>query len=731
MSSQTTNLKLVKQDGNEYGDNDITNSNLDIIDDEIGKRGKTVNGVSADDNGNYQINEVPFARQIITDDLQQSSAEYIERTTGGSISIGNGEAKLVSILGRSVHTGVVEESLSMTVNTVEREEGEPITATIDRDTFVEYVDESGTITLEYTDAWSANPTLYGVTVSGEPVEGDTIVIVYVKANRGLITNSTPGKFISTGWNLYNHSKGYARVLKYSAQYGFMVGGTYSTIKFSATLDGTKTTITPVDGKFTIPSDGYVWITGGNATSTYIIMTWSDWTSGPSGTFQAYTESVINLATIMTNFPYGMMSVGGTADEIDFSTGVAISRIERMAYSAENVAAAEASGRAWDADENYIYIVKAEADTYSTTISGDYSANDHGMETIEGTTVPVFAQTLYGSNLVDKLRTDVVTKSQDLVDNLNQTTSGKALDARQGNVLGDSVASLHQKYFSLDTAPDIPNNSNFNSLSTPGCYRVRSYSSATTMTNIPETTAGVLYVKNAMLEHGANYRQQIYHTYQNKIYMRLSSDAGSTWTTWENIVLSDFATFKTAPADAVLTTWIEQNAPIKGVMWFYPGYITDETQIPADSSGGNTYRWYSFGRTIRLNTNVLTVELIPYANEHAPVLYRYRNANGWGNWTVREQSNVAVRKIKTYSNITIPSSGYVLIDNLAGIVNGDDRVNSYWYVSSMMISGWNGATLPINIAKGTNRTDFYVIGQQQTISSLTVEYFLLNNNNVLS
>lgn len=191
------------------------------------------------------------------------------------------------------------------------------------------------------------------------------------------------------------------------------------------------------------------------------------------------------------------------------------------------------------------------------------------------------------------------------------------------------------------------------------------------------------------------------------------------------------TIKTVPADATLTTWIEQNAPNPGVLWFYPGNITDETQIPADFSGGNTYRWYSVGRVIRLNTVVMTVELIPYASGHQPVMYRYKNANGWGNWSLREQRNVVVRKIKTYSNITIPSNGYVIIDNFAGIINGDDRVNNSWYVISMTISGWNGATLPINIVKGTNRTDFYVIGQPQTISSLTVEYFLFNNNNVLS
>ena len=44
MSSLTPNIGLVKQAGTEYGDWEITNENLDKIDLEISKRGKTFNG---------------------------------------------------------------------------------------------------------------------------------------------------------------------------------------------------------------------------------------------------------------------------------------------------------------------------------------------------------------------------------------------------------------------------------------------------------------------------------------------------------------------------------------------------------------------------------------------------------------------------------------------------------------------------------------------------------------
>lgn len=518
----TPNIGLVKQAGTEYGDYEITNDNLDKIDEEIGKRGKTVNGEGPDASGDYKVNEVPFARQIVTDDAQQCSGEFLFRTTGGDASLSDGPAKLVSIFGRRIHTGAVEESLQMTVNPVSRTgTDEPITATIDRDTFVAYVQSSGTITLSYTNAWSANPALYGVTVEGTPVSGDQIVIVYVKEDRGTITHSNPNRFVSTGWNLYNHTATYARVKKYSSTYGFLIGGSYTKIEYSATLTGTKTTITPASGYFTIPDDGYIWVTGGNSTNTYILMTWSDWGEGYEGSWKAYSESAISLTTIMANFPYGLMQVGAVADEINFTIGKAISRIERMAYTAENVAAAEASGRDWEADTNYIYIVRESEVSYGVSETGDYTASDHGEEIIEGGTVPVFVQTLYGQNLVDKLRTDVLTKSADLIDNLTTNDATKALSAKQGKLLSDQIDVQNLTKSSVSDANADLNN---------GLY----YATSATQ-NLPAAGYGVLL----NLKAGGTYarRFQFYFNGTDMYYRfgNIPSAAGVlTWNAWMQV-----------------------------------------------------------------------------------------------------------------------------------------------------------------------------------------------------
>ena len=512
---------------NEDGITDIY-SKLGVVDEELAKRVKLINGEGPDEHGNCNVNETEFAHQIVTDDAQQSTGEFIFRTTGGDASLSDGPAKLVSISGRRVHTGESAEALNMAVNAAEREAPDPITAELDTETFEAYVSGGGVYTIIYTSSWSTNPTLYGITVTGDPEDGDTIsiswdeindpvmsvfaprtappaitavlnaatfkayvqgsgvymlsydngawdanpalygvtvsntpvdgdeiVITYVQSDRGTITVSNPSKFVSTGWNLYDNAAGkkYARVKKYSTQYGFLIGGSYASLEFAETLGGSRTAITPASGYFTVPADGYVFVTGGDAT-TYIMMTWSDWTEGYEGEFEAYTESVVDLTAIMTQFPYGLMQVGAAADEINFSMMRAISRIERLAYSDVNLAYAQASGRDYEADTNYIYLIKALEDVYVISETGAYTASDHGVEFVDSD-VAVHVETLYGQNMVDKLRTDVVTISQQTLsaaqkaqvqDNLglvpttatDKTTSGFVADARVTKTLSDYI-----------------------------------------------------------------------------------------------------------------------------------------------------------------------------------------------------------------------------------------------------------------------------------------------------
>lgn len=344
----------------------------------------------------------------------------------------------------------------MTVSAVPRPVPAAITATLDRDTFVSVVTGSTTITLTYTTAWSANPATYGVTVTNTPVSGDTITIVYVKEDRGTITPATPTTFNATGWNLYDNSTGQARVVKYSDVYGYRIGGTYTLLEFAATVSGTRTTISPVNGLFSVPADGYLFVTGGNAT-TYIYATWSDWTDSYSGNFQTYSVDTVDLTEVMLLFPDGLLSVGNVRDEINMNAQTAINRVQRIAYTSENIAAVIASGVDYDADTNYIYAVLTTPVTTVISVDPSYIVNDHGIEFFTGTSVPVVTEVLYGENLKDKLRTDVLTISeQALTDSQkarvqqniglvptqqrNISSPGYVADARVINAINGQIAS---------------------------------------------------------------------------------------------------------------------------------------------------------------------------------------------------------------------------------------------------------------------------------------------------
>ena len=380
---------------------------------------KSVNGVTPATDGSLQLDSVPLAANLTSDQSQAVTGAFAIRTTGGSRSVGNGAAQVQEIRGAMVHTGKVDEVLTFDVA-----ETSGITVEIDRDTFVEYVDESENITIAYNSGWKIDGSAvdlddYGITVDGTPNSGDTITINYVKADRGLITVATPASYRATGWNLYNPATGYARVANYGGRYH--IGGAYTSIKFSTTQNGEQTTLPVNNGSFEVPGDGFVWVTGGNATSTYITTEWTDWVNGPDVEWSAYEETVINLAGIMSSyFPDGLMAVGSVYDAISIDTGVAINRIERIPYDEEDLADIIEEGRAYDADENYIYVVRSTADTHPITISGAYTASDHGIEEIQGTTVAPVAVVLYGQNLKAKLVSDVPTLSP-----MNLTDAQKA------------------------------------------------------------------------------------------------------------------------------------------------------------------------------------------------------------------------------------------------------------------------------------------------------------------
>ena len=383
----------------------------------IEERVLSVNSVTADANGDVRVDEVSFAGNLKSEQTRTRTEAFAQRTSGHDASIADGDAWLVSVEGNNVHTGYVAEVLNMSVVPVDPDDS-PITATIDRAVFFAYVEgASGTITLSYTSSWSADPALYGVTVTGTPQSGDAIVISYTREQRGTITVAYPEEFVATGYNIFYKPGNYARVVRYSDTYGYMIAGDYSSLAFTEELGGETTPITVSGGQFNVPGTGFVMVTGGNATNTRIWPTWEDWTTAAdAGDWEAYSETAIDLTDVLDEyFPNGLLSAGAVRDLIDLNIGYCVNNVDRQAYTEARRQAAEASGLAYEFDEDWIYIERTVPLTHSIQVEGAYTVSDHGIEFIRGEGVPRIT-TLYGNNLRNKLERDVLTISaQELTD----------------------------------------------------------------------------------------------------------------------------------------------------------------------------------------------------------------------------------------------------------------------------------------------------------------------------
>lgn len=107
-----------------------------------------------------------------------------------------------------------------------------------------------------------------------------------------------------------------------------------------------------------------------------------------------------------------------------------------------------------------------------------------------------------------------------------------------NALNTAVAALGSNTYLLKSGSAIPNNTNINTVITPGSYSIATNDSAVSMTNLPVAVAGTLHVSNAMLNTDMGFKRQIYMPYNSDtIYSRCLTDGVSTWSTWDSLALN--------------------------------------------------------------------------------------------------------------------------------------------------------------------------------------------------
>jgi hypothetical protein len=234
------------------------------------------------------------------------------------------------------------------------------------------------------------------------------------------------------------------------------------VNFAETPTGTSSAISvDADGYFNVPSDGYLIVTGADDT-TYVYATWADWTEGYEGEFEPYTDYAVDFSSVMVFFNAGLLAIGDVRDEINFNTQKAISRIERLAYTPENLEDVIASGRPYETDTNYIYCVRASYVETDIAIDGTYTVSDHGIEFYTATTTtPPVTECIYGNNLKDKLRMDVLTISAQNLSAAQQAQVQTNIDVpstanmvARDTALQNQITTLNSNITSLDAFNEV-------------------------------------------------------------------------------------------------------------------------------------------------------------------------------------------------------------------------------------------------------------------------------------
>jgi len=424
---------------------DPNRENKDIfkaIRDAVSAAVTSVNGM----HGDVTVNHVELADNLYSPDNQEMYDGYQFRTSGGAASIDSGTAELAAVYGNTVPVGRVAESLSLTSSDADL--SVLIEPGVWRDSVL--AENSGTYVFNYASGhWkynNANVTLadYGITVTGVPTAGDTLTVVWQKEVRGTLATAKPTSFQSIGLNQFNPNNkltdysidtsgnveanvgtyvcwihavgglanGYT---VYDSQNGVLRIGLCDEIPTTSTTDIEIVTSNVGTSYVTPDHDCYICVVITDPSTLCVHPKWSGY---EDATYEAYAESNITIptadknSTALPTASYGMPSVGAVRDELSFDLKQYIKRIGQMVYSAANLATVQGYGVDYDYDSTNIFYVLTSPVVYELagTVSGAYTADDFGTEEFIGTAVPLFALNIYGQNLRDKLRTDVLTIS---------------------------------------------------------------------------------------------------------------------------------------------------------------------------------------------------------------------------------------------------------------------------------------------------------------------------------
>ena len=331
-------------------------------------------------------------------------------------------------------------------------------------------DSSERVLTNWTDTWSdAATTTFWITTPGstddvvnityyDECTDWTISVVFVAENAWTIVVSNPVELLATGVNQYDwltyidnaEIDGNGEIVAGSNKvaYVYAYGGVnnwymwYSADGYIVNcgrcenLPDIWTVVDWTDANFIPGGDTYEECSMPFANTGFFCVEVSDdtglsihpkWSGQQDTNDDAYETDTVSIPTSDTDsnaLPTATIwlpAIGAIKDEINFQTNIYIQRVQTMAMDYGDLVDlinnnASNPDFVFDYDSSYIYYYDGTTTTYD--ISGDwtYTANDYGTERFLDSNgdiidIPVEANTSYGSNLVDKLRTWVVTKEE--------------------------------------------------------------------------------------------------------------------------------------------------------------------------------------------------------------------------------------------------------------------------------------------------------------------------------
>ncbi len=300
------------------------------------------------------------------------------------------------------------------------------------------------------DATAVTLADYGITISsGTPAIDDTIQIVFVAEQVGVVRVANPTSLYSIGLNQFNvngdqiftghtiatngkiseASSSYVIYFKCLGKQTYTIynskASSITRVGYLATAPTISSTVTVLSAVTTASSgqactnnttrthvtpsaDGYLVVAATDIENLCCHLTWSGYNDDVYESYWDYNFTIPYRADNgETITDYGLAKLDTTYfDEIDFSRGVFHKRTDRMEYSAENLATVQAKKVPYLYDSSYIYYGIPE-ETYTLgEISSAYRVSDFGTEQFIGTDLKLGATVFYQSNLKDKLRRSV-------------------------------------------------------------------------------------------------------------------------------------------------------------------------------------------------------------------------------------------------------------------------------------------------------------------------------------